>query len=356
MADVAAYKDLGPYEVGVTTVTLEAGRQMEVWYPADPDAVVGLTPESYFLRDFISPTLDSLLASDIDPEFETPAFRDVAALAGPERPMVLFSHGASGFRLQSTTLTTHLASWGLIVLSPDYFERGLQSILGSWLAPTRTSAQVTQLAVDKAVELDTSGPLAGLIDTTELFPIGHSAGGSQSTQLAGSRTDVHSWIPLASGINITPTLFNPNPTVPEGLKDPTKTVMWVAGENDNVARLGGIQDAYTYSAGEKKLVVIPGAGHNNAFTDFCEIGREDGGIIGLAQSGGLVLPDSIINLARDGCFSPPNFLSFDVWPVANHFVTAELRYRSGLDAEPVGLGAGVVDEFGPVVPEYQHNE
>ena len=356
-ADVAAYAALGPFAVGVTTVEVEPGRQMEVWYPADSSATVGLTPEAYHLRAFISSTLSSILSPTVDPTFQTPAFRGVASAPGANRPLVLFSHGAMGFRLQSTTITTHLASWGFIVVSPDYFERGLQTIAGETApAPGRSSADVTQLVMNKANAMNASGDLAGKIDTSRLFPIGHSAGGSQSTALAGSRTDVQSWISMASGVNLTPTIFNQSPTVPVGLANPDKTVMWLGGENDGIAALPGVLNAYDYSAGEKKLVVIPGAGHNNAFGDFCEVGRAEGGLIGLALSGGLTLPDSVINLAQDGCVSPPNYLGPQVWPIVNHFVTAELRYRSGLDPAPVGLGAGVVNQFGGVVPTYRHNE
>jgi dienelactone hydrolase len=35
-------------------------------------------------------------------------------------PLVAFSHGNSGFRQQSTFLTTHLASWGFVVVAPDH--------------------------------------------------------------------------------------------------------------------------------------------------------------------------------------------------------------------------------------------
>ena len=37
-----------------------------------------------------------------------------------------------------------------------------------------------------------------------------------------------------------------------------------------------------------------------------------------------------------------------------HFVTAELRFRAGLDAEPVGLGDGVLAGFDDVLV-YKHN-
>jgi predicted dienelactone hydrolase len=36
------------------------------------------------------------------------------------RPLIGFSHGNSGLRQQSTFLTTHLASWGFVVVAPDH--------------------------------------------------------------------------------------------------------------------------------------------------------------------------------------------------------------------------------------------
>ncbi len=35
-------------------------------------------------------------------------------------PLIAFSHGNSGMRQQSTFLTTHLASWGFVVVAPDH--------------------------------------------------------------------------------------------------------------------------------------------------------------------------------------------------------------------------------------------
>lgn len=355
-ASEPAYAGSGPYAAGVTTVEIQPGRKMEVWYPVPKPAVAGLTRDTYYLRDFLAYDLRKILAPDVNPPFVTDAYRDVAPVAGGPFPFVLFGHGVISYRLQSTFLTTHLATWGFVVVSPDFFERGLQSIGGIPPAAGRTIDQVVQLAVDKAVELNASGPLAGRIDTSRLFPIGHSAGGSQATQLAGSRTDVTSWISMSSGVSLTPSLFNPNPTIPAALSDPNKTVMWITGRNDGVAQLPSVVNAYDYSAGEKKLVVVPGSGHNNAMADICEIGRGQGGLVGLAQSGGLFLPEFITSLAQDGCASPPNYLGPEVWPIVRHFVTAELRYRSGLDLAPVGLGTGVVSGLGAITPTYEHVE
>jgi len=354
LANSAAYTDKGPYDVGVITVEIEPGRKAEVWYPAPGGAAIGQTTETYHIRDFLPDLLLNALPPTVDPPFATYAVRGLGVAAGGPFPLVLFSHGATSYRLQSTFLTTHLASWGFVVVSPDYFERGIQSLGGTPPAPTRPDDAVAQLAVDAVVGLNTgAGPLSGKIDTTRLFPIGHSAGGGTSVRLAGSRTDVQSWISMSSGVSTTPTIFNPNPTIPAVLANPDKDVMWITGANDNVAQLGGVVNAYNYSAGEKKLVVVPLSGHNNAMTDICEIGRADGGLTGLAYSAGLTLPDFVINLARDGCL-PPNYEGPQVWPIVRHFITAELRYRSGLDAQPVGLGSGITSQFGSITPTYQH--
>src|SRR5690606_29753397 len=94
-------------------------------------------------------------------------------------PLVLFSHGFMSYRLQSTTLTTHLASWGLVVISPDYFERGLRGFGPVPPAAPISADRVVELALAAVEEMNQSGPLAGSIDTSRLFPVGHSAGGSQ---------------------------------------------------------------------------------------------------------------------------------------------------------------------------------
>ena len=352
----AVYAERGPFAVGVTTVEVEPGRDMEIWYPASPASAVGLAPEVYHIRDFLSPELSALLAPNVNPPFVTGAVRALPVSTAGPFPLVLFSHGTMSYRSQSSTLTSHLASWGFVVMSPDYFERGLQSLLGTAPAPAKSNAAITDLAMTAIEAANASGPLAGAIDTSRLFPIGHSAGGFQSTELAGTRTDVQSWIVLSAGVNLTPTIFNPSPKVPAALGNASKNVMWLTGEIDGVAQLPSVENGYRYSAGERKIVVISGAGHNNAVTDICEIGRPEGGLIGLAQSGGLFLPDSVINLAQNGCIVPPNKLSPDVWPITHHFVTAELRYRSGLDPVPVGLGSGVVSAFAPGAVTYRHEE
>lgn len=330
-ATEAAYAEAGPYSVGVTTLPLLGDRQVEVWYPADAGAEGDATPDTYFLKDFLGAGFQSLLPADVNPPFVTDAFRLIPAAEG-RFPLVLFSHGASSYRLQSSFLTTHLASWGFVVLSPDFLERGLQNLGGTPPATPRSNIAVLEATIDVAKSLDTEagGLLEGRIDTSRVFPVGHSAGGGASTQLAGARADVPAWISLSGGA-FAP-MLNPLPPAP-------RSALWMVGLNDQIANPAGVAEAWQYTPGEGRFVGIAGAGHNNAFTDICTIGGA-GGPVGLAIEAGLPVPDFIARLGNDGCL-PPNKASEDLWPIVRHFVTAELRLRSGLDAEPVGLGDGV---------------
>lgn len=321
----------GPFEVGVTTLSL-GDRSVEVWYPTTHWAVRGTPEESYYIRDFTSPIVQSLLPPDLNPPFATVAHRDVAAVPFGRFPLVLFSHGALSFRLQSTFLTTHLASWGFVVASPDFLERGLQTFLGPQPPVPKSSVQVLQETVARlTVENATpSSLLHRRIDTGTVLPIGHSAGGGASSQLVVADPTIPAWASLASGAR--------------GPTTPGSSGLWMAGENDQIAELAGVQAAFDAAPGPKRLVVIGGAGHNNAFSDICEIGAGGGGVIALARQAGLPIPDSIARLGEDGC-KPPNLPSAEVWPVVRHFVTAHLRFQARISHVPWGLDDDVAASF-----------
>lgn len=260
-----------------------------------------------------------------------------ASDAGPF-PLVLFSHGFASYRTQSTFLTTHLASWGFVVVSPDYLERGLRSVLGEPPATTRADLDVADEAIEviRSATADDADLLGGVVDASTVYPVGHSAGGSTSIRLL-TREDVTMAVPLAAGLNITsvPNAVNMLPA--------DKAVTWIAAPNDAIASIDDVRRGFDYTAGERKIVEIAGSGHVNAFSDICEIG--DGGVVDLAESIGIPIPAGLLALGDDGCSVPPFKDSLEVWPEVRHFVTAELRYRSGLDAEPVGLGSGVTASF-----------
>ena len=129
------YVESGPHPVGVTTLELEAGNKVEIWYPA----VEGTTGnESYDVREFVPEAIRALLTADVPAVYEYEAGRD-AAMADGTYPVVLFSHGYSGIRLQSTFLTAHLASWGMVVVSPDHWSRDLYHVLSAPVGDRQSS-------------------------------------------------------------------------------------------------------------------------------------------------------------------------------------------------------------------------
>lgn len=342
----AAYVESGPYEVGVTTVSL-SDRPMEIWYPVDPGDVGDAQRDEYFIRDFVSSSIDALIPPEINPEFVTDAYRDLPAASDGPFPLVLFSHGFASYRTQSTFLTTHLASWGFVVISPDYLERGLRSVLGEPPAVSRSDVAVADEAIEfaRAATAAPGGPLEGVVDGTKVFPIGHSAGGGTTLRLL-SRPDVPAGIPLAAGLGIQ--------LLPDAMRLlPADTaVTWIAAPRDGIIQIADVQRGYDFTAGERRLVELNGAGHVNAFSDICEIG--EGGVVEIAKGANLPIPPQLLALGNDGCQVPRFKPSPEVWEEVRHFATAELRFRSGLDPLPVGLGDQVVAQFDDV-RRYRHN-
>ena len=151
-------------------------------------------------------------------------------------------------------------------------------------------------------------------------------------------------IPLAAGYSL-PSLLQSG--LPDG-----KAITWIAAPQDRIVSIEDVRRGFEYTPGERRLVEIGSSGHVNAFSDICEIG--EGGVVALARATGIPIPESLLVLGDDGCPVPPYKDSPEVWPEVRHFVTAELRLRAGLDAEPVGLGDQVVAALADV-ERYLHN-
>jgi dienelactone hydrolase len=104
---LAEYSQPGPYRAGVVTLDLRDPEQPErrlptdVWYPAEVSGFDRYPWASHPMRQHHEA-------------------RDAAPPATGRFPLVAFSHGNSGLRRQSTFLTTHLASWGMVVTAPDH--------------------------------------------------------------------------------------------------------------------------------------------------------------------------------------------------------------------------------------------
>ncbi|MBW2191520.1 MAG: hypothetical protein DRH23_05255 [Deltaproteobacteria bacterium] len=335
-----SYRDTGPWEAGVTTLAL-ADRLVEVWYPVSPADTDGLETDPYFIRDALSDTLESLLPDDINPPFPTAAYRDARVSSGEPFPLVIFAHGSSSYRNQSTFLTTHLASWGFVVASVDYLERGLGLVLGDAPDPALDDVDLTRMVVALlSSENERDGALlAGRVSTERIAITGHSAGGGTAIRFGGE-PDVVTYIPLSAGVSRDGAVVLPD-----------KPSLWLAGDIDGIVAPERTSDAFAVASAPARFVLIEDMGHLGP-SDICVIGENGGGIIQIALDANLPLSENLIRLGTDGC-QPEALTIEDGWPTIRHFVTSQLRWAFGFDAEPVGLSNEVAEELPGATFTYQ---
>ena len=252
-------------------------------------------------------------------------------------PLVIFAHGSASYRNQSTFLTTHLASWGFVVASVDYLERGLrrQVDLDGSLAPEPEldDAVLTRMVVMLLADENgrTGSLLQGRVSTDQIAITGHSAGGGTSIRFGGE-PDVITYIPLSAGISTDSTLALPD-----------RPSLWIAGAIDAIVEPERTANAFAASNAPARYVLIEAMGHLGP-SDICAIGENGGGLIQIALDQGLPIPDNLVRLGTDGC-QDEAIAPEDGWPTINHFVTAQLRWAFGFDEEPVGLSQDVADDF-----------
>lgn len=323
----------GPYDVGVTTLDL-GDRKLDVWYPALPTDTPTATDR---VEDLFAPSLRSLLPAGLSFAVDLYGHRDAPAAPG-RHPLVLFAHGIFSWRDQSASLTAHLASWGMVVASPDMPEYGL-SALGFGGVPFAgdTTAALDRVVARMRTEASGDGLLGGALDVERIAITGHSLGGALST-LYAARPFIRAYVPLASAF-----------VLPDAAAS-RKPAMWIRATTDATHVDALLPLAERAAAGPRAAVSIRGGGHVGPFAPaLCEAGGI--GVIPLLGRFGVFLPSQLSVVADDGCRDPHRA---EQAAVVAHFLTAELRWRLGLDAQPVGLGVGVVDHL-PVAVTYQHS-
>ncbi len=337
------YRDPGPWDAGVTTLTL-ADREVEVWYPVNPADTNGLEPAVYFIRDELSDPLQALLPDDLNPPFVTDAFRDAPPSGAGPFPLVLFSHGSRSYRNQSSFLTTHLASWGFVVASVDHFERGLRFIASFDPLPDMDDVELSRMVVMllAAENEREGGRLEGRVSTQEIAITGHSAGGGTSIGFGGE-PDVVTYIPLSAGV------FG------EGTTElPDRPSLWLTGTIDDIVEPQRAVDAFELATSPTRIVLIDDMGHLGP-SDICLIGEGGGGVIELARQAGLPVEElGLERLGTDGCQDEALPIE-DGWPVIRHFVTAQLRWAFGIDEEPVGMSQEIEAFFPEATFEYDES-
>jgi dienelactone hydrolase len=320
-ADLAAR---GPYAVGVTTRTLPEGGLVEIWYPADESAAGGSA--SYNVRDFLAPEIAALLTGDVDDSFVIDATRDAPAASDGPFPIVLFSHGASSFRTQSSHLAGHLASWGMVTASTDHPSRDLRNSLGGTAEGQPPAADQMRSMRTHLTTLDDDPILGGALDNDRVALGGHSAGGGTIAEVALDE-GILGYVSYASGLR------DSVPDVPS---------LFMAGELDAIIEASRTAEAFELAPPPSWLWVFEDAGHL-AFSDLCAIGGGDANLIVLAEAAGLgaFIDERLRILATDGC-DEPNRPVVDVWPGIDQASTGFYRWVFGIDAEPIGLDESVV--------------
>ena len=332
-AAAVAYRETGPYPVGVTTLTLGDGPEVEVWYPAVP----GTTGEvTYDARDFTPPAIQAILTGDATSEYTFTGARD-ADVSDGTHPVVLFSHGFAGFRLNSTYLTSHLASWGMIVVAPDHPSRDLFNVLSGSADGDRAESVddlLGSLELILAEGTTPGGRFEGHVDPEWVAALGHSAGGG--TVLVAAEDDrIDGYVSMAGG-------------GPDDSADfPDKPSFFLAGALDAVVPAAeSSRPAFEAAPAPSRYWEIAEAGHN-AFDDFCTYGNGTG-IIGVAEASGLgaVLDaqPELRTLGEDGCV-PPAAPIDQAFPIIRHGVTSWLVAMLVEQLDPQGLDGAVATAY-----------
>jgi predicted dienelactone hydrolase len=317
----------GPYAVGVVTRSLPEGNPVEVWYPAG-EAARGGTVE-YTVRSFLPPAVGDLVPDTIDDTRSIDATRDAAPASGGPFPVVLFSHGSTSFRLQSSVLAQHLASWGIVTASTDHPSRDLLNVIGGTAEGQPPSIDDFRSMRTYLTTLGDDEILGGALDNDRIALGGHSAGGGTIAQMAGD-DGILGYVSYASGLG------DEAPEVPS---------LFMAGELDMIVDpVERTAAAFERAPSPSWLWSFAGSGHL-AFSDLCAVGGEGATLIDLAEAAGLgaLVDDRLRLLGTDGC-EEPNRPVEAMWPGVHQAATGFYRWVFDIDDEPTGLNESVVTD------------
>lgn len=329
-----SFTDPGPFAAGVTTLSLNKdGPLVEVWYPATSASVKGHARASYNVAEWLPPAIRALIPAHFTgATYQTDAYRDVSVASG-RFPLVVFSHGYSGFRDQSTFLTTRLASWGFVVAAADLPDNDLTAVLSgkSNKSDTADIAEQQQVITLMGNEAQGSGRFQGHIDMSRIAAVGHSLGGALSEALAAADPRVTTFVGLAGA-----TVGSFGQTTSGAASEvPDKPGMLMGGTADQVVSPIGIVKAFLAMKSPKRLVTLHNFGHL-VFADICEIGSSNGGLLAIAKEVHITVPPNLKPLATDGCDAPDTAVT-QGWPAVRQAVTAQLRHVFGFDRSLAGL-------------------
>ena len=198
----------GSYDVGVSTITavdderLNTGNfitntsralVLEVWYPAQLTKSSGAEMSKATYKEVTR--LQQLF------ELQGEAYRDATPVSEGQFPLILLSHGFTGYRTQMFYLAEHLASHGYVVIGIDHkdstnaevFDDATRS--SGFISTLYNRARDQQFVLDYFANTKKPLPMLGLknrIDTNNAAIIGHSMGGFGAINTIGGCYDFQS--------------------------------------------------------------------------------------------------------------------------------------------------------------------
>ncbi len=219
----------GPWPVGVTTMVFvdhsrtdsatKGPRSLmtEIWYPATDEAK-GMAKNhlsDFFLKNK-SPEFSLIMLAafgvdlgEADGRFQNFAVRDATVRDGVF-PLLLFSHGNGGFRMQNAFWCEHMASHGYIVMSPDHTGNCAGTFVDGNLVLMQQGEEARkQSAIDRPKDIsfliDTMDRMnkgndsrfLGRVDMAHIGMAGHSFGGFTCTWVGNLEPRVKALAPMA---------------------------------------------------------------------------------------------------------------------------------------------------------------
>lgn len=291
----------GPYGVGTTAVHIvDAGRpepfstevehrelMVQIWYPAliSPDS-----PRAPYVEgtDVVGPAiasrfgLPSFLLGHLD-LVRTAAYLDAPATTDGPFPLLVFSHGLRGLRVQNTSLMQQLASHGYVVAAVDHPYANLltvfpeervvfydhQAVMPPEMTVTQAGTRLIDVwAHDIAFVVQQLAqwsqtpdhPLRGHLDPTRLGLLGHSTGGGAAVQACAALPQCDAALALDGWIE---------PLAPQILQDPYRPTLMLISAPDWLGAgnraLG--ERLYRQRQGDGYLLTVAGTVHFD-YTDI----------------------------------------------------------------------------------------
>ncbi len=295
------FEEAGPYPVGVTTTVFvdesrhddatDSSRTMltEIWYPT---TALGTQFPKNKMSDFVlkgaNPGIGMAIKmafkkdiAELDETFENEAYRD-APVAEGKFPLVVFSHGNGGFRMQSVFWCEHLASHGYVVVAPDHTGNAAATVVDNKLVLHDSSAR-EQAAIDRPLDvrflIDMIGKwnkgadsrFNGRLDMEKIAVGGHSFGGMTSTMAADQDERIDAIVPMAA-------------VGREHVNTDVPSLIILATEDDTIRAAGNerVRVYYDEGTGPKYLVEFVDGGHYS-FTEMFQFDPAFGDGVGTGK-------------------------------------------------------------------------